>query len=389
MSKIDRKAIKKAIKEGTKRLYTQNLAIKPGEKILIFTDRVNPAERMSREQLEKREMLIDLVQLMVDMAPPDVHVIEVIFDATGAHGKEPSEALWMAAFGTDVVKKIKQEGLWETLLAKSLGPNESERIEKIILNGDTQKLDAVIALSFFSTSHTKFRELLTGLIKVRYASMPIFDYEMFATTMTADWKKVAERTEKIARLFRSAEETRIEAPNGTDLIMRIKDAPVYKDTGLLVEPGSFGNLPAGEVCLSPLPGTTSGKLVLEWAPTWRLSTPVVLDVRQGEVIGVLGQDPYAKDLENFLEQDPDYRNIAELGIGTNDKASRPDNILESEKILGSIHVALGDNSSFGGNVRTSFHQDFVVFHPTLTLLYPGGEKKIVLDRGQLNDECTH
>ena len=149
MSKIDRKAIKKAIKEGTKRLYTQNLAIKPGEKILIFTDRVNPAERMSREQLEKREMLIDLVQLMVDMAPPDVHVIEVIFDATGAHGKEPPETLWMAAFGTDVVKKIKQEGLWETLLAKSLGPNESERIEKIILNGDTQKLDAVIALSFF------------------------------------------------------------------------------------------------------------------------------------------------------------------------------------------------------------------------------------------------
>ena len=38
------------------------------------------------------------------------------------------------------------------------------------------------------------------------------------------------------------------------------------------------------------------------------------------------------------------RNIAELGIGTNDRATRPDNILEAEKILGTIHIALGDNS---------------------------------------------
>jgi len=206
--------------------------------------------------------------------------------------------------------------------------------------------------------------------------------------MTADWKKVAERTEQLARLFKHAEEVTIEAPNGTSLKMGIKDTPVYKDTGLLVEPGSFGNLPAGEVCLSPLHGTTHGKLVLEWAPTWRLEKPVILDIEKGEVICVSGDDPYAKDLEDFLKQDRDYRNIAELGIGTNDKASRPDNILESEKILGTIHVALGDNSSFGGKVRTSFHQDFVVFYPTLTLLYPGGGKKVVLDRGHLENAFT-
>ena len=42
------------------------------------------------------------------------------------------------------------------------------------------------------------------------------------------------------------------------------------------------------------------------------------------------------------------RNLAELGIGTNDKASRPDNVLEAEKILGTIHLALGDNTGFGG-----------------------------------------
>ena len=77
----------------------------------------------------------------------------------------------------------------------------------------------------------------------------------------------------------------------------------------------------------------------------------------------------------FLLFDQNFKNIAELGIGTNDRATRPDNILESEKILGTIHIALGDNSSFGGRIRTSFHQDFVVFQPTLTLMYPGNKKK--------------
>ena len=75
---------------------------------------------------------------------------------------------------------------------------------------------------------------------------------------------------------------------------------------------------------------------------------------------------------------------AELGIGTNEKASRPDNILESEKILGTIHIALGDNSTFGGKVRTPFHQDFVFFKPTVTLILTGGKRKLLLQRGKLH-----
>ncbi|MBI5810926.1 MAG: hypothetical protein HZB21_07055, partial [Deltaproteobacteria bacterium] len=32
------------------------------------------------------------------------------------------------------------------------------------------------------------------------------------------------------------------------------------------------------------------------------------------------------------------------------------------------HIALGDNSSFGGKVSEPFHQDFVFFRPTLEAL---------------------
>jgi leucyl aminopeptidase (aminopeptidase T) len=88
-------------------------------------------------------------------------------------------------------------------------------------------------------------------------------------------------------------------------------------------------------------------------------------------------------LEEKLSEDRKNRNIAELGIGTNDKAVRPDNILESEKILGTIHIALGDNSSFGGRVSTPFHQDFVFFRPTVTLICKNGERKNILEDGSL------
>jgi leucyl aminopeptidase (aminopeptidase T) len=78
-------------------------------------------------------------------------------------------------------------------------------------------------------------------------------------------------------------------------------------------------------------------------------------------------------------------NVAEVGIGTNERATRPDNILESEKILGTIHIALGDNSTFGGRVKTPFHQDFVFFRPTVVLTDSKGIQTMLMKGGKLQD----
>ncbi|MGA1864661.1 MAG: aminopeptidase [bacterium] len=373
------------LEKGIERLYSRNLGVKPGETVLAFTDRVSPEENAPHDQVEKRRELLELFRLIVEKAPSGVKVNEVIFDATGRHGKEPPEALWKAAFGFEVVEGLKKEGLWNNLMSKSLEKVEVDRVKQILPDFCSVKTDVIIGMSYYSSTHTRFREFSTGLFQIRYASMPLFDRDMLSVTVTADWKKIAERTKKIASLFRNAQEVLIDAPNGTNLSLGIKDIPIHEDTGLLTEPGSFGNLPAGEVFMPPSPGAANGKLVLEFAPTWRLEKPVTLFIEKGEVVRVSGNDPYAADLDRFLERDQNYRNIAELGIGTNDRATRPDNILESEKILGTIHIALGDNSSFGGRIRTSFHQDFVVFHPSLTLLYPDDKRKDLLIRGKLKD----
>jgi hypothetical protein len=43
-------------------------------------------------------------------------------------------------------------------------------------------------------------------------------------------------------------------------------------------------------------------------------------------------------------------NLAELGVGTNEQARLTGNVLEDEKILGTIHVAFGASAAIGGTV---------------------------------------
>jgi leucyl aminopeptidase (aminopeptidase T) len=106
-------------------------------------------------------------------------------------------------------------------------------------------------------------------------------------------------------------------------------------------------------------------------------------VKDGCAVNVTGKDEYSEYLRAKLAERRENGNVAELGIGTNKAAKRPDNILESEKILGTIHIALGDNSSFGGKVKTPFHQDFVFFQPTVTLILKDGSRKEILKAGKL------
>ena len=63
----------------------------------------------------------------------------------------------------------------------------------------------------------------------------------------------------------------------------------------------------------------------------------------------------------------DGRHLAELGIGTNEKAALTGNVLEDEKILGTLHVAFGASAGIGGTVTVPVHEDVVVVEPTLTI----------------------
>lgn len=373
---------KDSLSQAIRNIYTINLGVKREEDVLVFCDYPAKEEEIEDNERERRKRLLFLTERVADIGRGFCNVRFLTYPSLGCHGIEPPEEVWKVAFGERIYGGLVSRGLLPKILKKEISLSSLGEVYPMLQEFNDDVVDAVIALSNYSTSHTIFRDLITRA-RGRYASMPLFDEAMFYGPMTVDWDKMKIRTERLAGEVNKGDAIEITSPNGTHLTFSIKGRKVMVDTGILTGPGSFGNLPAGEVFLAPVEGTAKGRLVLEWAPTYKLESKVILKIENGMVEEVKGDDPYKDELARILDREANFRNIAELGIGTNDMARRPDNILESEKILGTIHIALGDNSSFGGNVRTPFHQDFIVFEPTLSLILPSGEKKTILYDGRL------
>lgn len=366
------------MEDALKRIFTVNLGVKKGERVLVFSDTIRADELVKGDARKRRLELREIAGEVAEAGKGFAEVSRVEFPSVLSHGAEPPVTLWEAAFGIEAVDALKKAGLLEKLLAKTATPEDVSAGEPIIKKY-ARSPHAVVALSNYSTSHTRFRDYLTRVMGTRYASMPLFERAMLKGAMTADWTRVKERTERLASLMNGGETVFITSHNGTSITFSIEGRDLQPDTGILTERGSFGNLPAGEGFLAPVEGTAEGTLVLEWAPMRKLKESIEIDITGGLVREVSGKDPYAEELREKLEKNPMFGNVAELGIGTNEMAKRPDNILETEKILGTVHIALGDNSSFGGKVSVPFHQDFIFFKPTMEVMRSGEKVEILIE----------
>jgi len=364
-------------------LFENNMGINPGERVLLFSDTIRPDETPSASDRDRRTRLNATARSAARFAAREYGSgLFVEFPATPASGAEPPYELWLATFGDRIISALESEGLLQKLLAKEALPEEITRAREIVLLQREDVVGIIIAMANNSTSHTRYRALACAA-GCRFASLPHFDPEMFHTSMTVDWSALAMRTARLVEAVNKAEWIRVTTPNGTDMNICKQGRYAKGDDGLLTAPGSFGNLPAGEAYLAPLEGMSHGSMVIEWGPTRKLDEPLRLTIEKGVVVRIEGNDPHRARLEAKFAEDINCRNIAELGIGTNDKASRPDNVLEAEKILGTIHIALGDNSGFGGTVSAPFHEDYVFYQPTLTAIMAEGSRQVIIADGSL------
>ncbi len=364
-------------------LFDTNMGIRPGERLLVFTDSIRDDEFVSPSDLDRRNRLCSTARELADFANGKYgNASFVTFPSTAASGIEPPDLLWTAVFGSLVVEQLQASGLMEPMLSKKITPEGLEQARGIVAANRESVADIVIALSNNSTSHTNFRRLACHG-GARFASLPHFDPEMFGTSMTVDWHLLASRTGRLVKAVNRAEWVNVECPNGTSMHICKKGRQAEGDDGLLTADGAFGNLPAGEAYLAPLEGESHGRMVIEWGPTAKLQNPLILTIAGGIVTSIDGDDPLRQRLEARFADNAHCRNLAELGIGTNDKASRPDNVLEAEKILGTIHLALGDNTGFGGRTAAPFHEDYVFYQPTVTLIMEDGTEEVIIDNGAL------
>jgi leucyl aminopeptidase (aminopeptidase T) len=227
--------------------------------------------------------------------------------------------------------------------------------------------DVVMAPTVQSLSHTAARKAATDA-GVRIATLPGVTEEMLARVMSADIEQLRRRSRAIAERLDRASEARITCPRGSELTLGLEGRNAIPDDGDLGEPAAFGNLPCGEGFIAPLEGTSNGTLVVAGAiaTVGIPDEPVQLTVADGRLVAADGAAGEA--LLNLLTpHGAEATSVAELGIGTNEKATMTDNVLEAEKILGTVHVAFGASAAIGGTVQVPVHLDCVVTEPDVEL----------------------
>jgi len=235
--------------------------------------------------------------------------------------------------------------------------------------------DVFIAPASRSLSHTLARKRASEG-GARGATMPHVTADMLARLMSIDFDRLRSRSHAIADLLDKGTEAHVTCPRGTDLRLDLRGRQGIADDGDLTARGAFGNLPCGEGFIAPAGG--EGTMYARSIAAIGLTRghPAKLTVENGHLTAATG--PEGEQLLGILREHGDAgTNLAELGVGTNDRATLTGNVLEDEKILGSVHVAFGASIAIGGTVSVPIHLDCVVTEATLEI-----DGTRVLDEGR-------
>lgn len=234
--------------------------------------------------------------------------------------------------------------------------------------------DVFIAPTLFSLSHTQARKAAT-VAGARGATLPGVTADMLGRLMNGDLGGLARRSRRVADLLSAADSAELSCPLGSSMVFDLSGRDAIADDGRFTKPGAFGNFPCGEAFISPL--RAEGELYASSVATFGLSSPAAhLTAVDGRLVAAdEGLGPQL--LAALRERGAGGLNVAELGVGTNEQARLSGNVLEDEKLLGSVHVAFGASAAIGGTVSVPIHLDVIVLQASLTI-----DGHPVLDQGR-------
>jgi len=188
-----------------------------------------------------------------------------------------------------------------------------------------------------------------------------------------DFDAMAAFEKKLTGILSGASSMRMSTAAGTDVSFKQDPKIKLHHTGALLDPGRPApgsyTLP-GAVAWAPDLATVSGTIVFDGAigiPALNLGVlrqPIVLEIRKGKIVE-FGGGSEAGLLEAYLKgfNHPQTLRLAHTGIGFNPGAitrGRLGNLLEDERIWGSMHWGIGEISNSlipGGQVPAPMHCD--------------------------------
>lgn len=257
-----------------------------------------------------------------------------------------------------------------------------------------------------------FDYLMDGKKSMRGAWTPGITLDMMNRTAAIDYELLQARCKKLEELFTNAKSVHITAPAGTDVTISVESRKLMFDDGDFSKPGTGGNIPAGEVFISPVVGKTEGTIVYDGSMTFSdgdsiLETPITCKIENGFVTDIKGGAEARRLLKTITEAETrpftlekekklpagqaavykrNARNIGELGIGLNPAAQITGNMLEDEKAFNTCHFAIGEN--YDNDAPALIHLDGVVRSPTITVIYVDDKSKVILNNGVIQEDVS-
>jgi leucyl aminopeptidase (aminopeptidase T) len=302
------------IEKSARTAVKQCVNLHPDESVVVVTDK------------ERKKIADSLYKVSSEITDD---IIQIVYPVGQSHGEEPPSAVAEAMKSTDVFFAPTTKSITHTRAV-------SEAVE----SGS------------------------------RGSTLPVITEETFSVGLSADYSVIRENCNTLYSQLRGAEEVRYVTELGTDL--RFEPREWHLDTGDISLPGTYANLPGGEIFTPPK--SVNGKIVYDGSmrPHGRLEEPIEVKVEDGYVTSI-SDDGLESRIESAAENSGrSAYNLAEVAIGANPAVSElTGNILLDEKAAGTVHVAIGDNINFGGDVEASIHEDGIITNPEV---YADGER---------------
>jgi len=186
--------------------------------------------------------------------------------------------------------------------------------------------------------------------------------KIFWDTLDVNFEELYKFNEKLLKKLRNAKKIKIIGEK-TNLQFSVRGRNFISDCGIVdKEIMGYMNLPAGEIFTAPVENSANGEIYFDLPCMYHYGKQVEgvwFRFRKGKVIEYKikkGQ----KDFEDIIKHASGAKTtIAELGIGTNEKAKPTGGmIIVDEKCKKSIHCAIGQNKLYGGTNESTIHWDF-------------------------------
>lgn len=231
--------------------------------------------------------------------------------------------------------------------------------------------DVIFAATTFSIYNSPAR-INACKAGARFVNMADYSLEMLQEgCLFTDWIKIREIVDETKEKI-VGNELHLTTPAGTDLRTSIKGRLADVGYGVSRDKGESSSPPDAECAVGPADDSAEGIIVVDGSIPLPglgiIKEPITVKVEKGYIVSIAGGKE-AEILKNTLAGFDDQRVylVGEVGLGMNPAGKLSGHMLEDEGVLGTMHIGIGNNLSYGGTNDTPVHIDLILRAPTCSV----------------------